>query len=66
MCNKKKYYITDKEVTKVNNGYFVSYVYAGENYWVQGEFYIDTKNYLHHSHFTKRGKEIPFKIKLAV
>lgn len=61
---KKIYRITNKEASRTSDGYYISWTYGGENFWAQGEFYIDRQGYLHHSHITKTGKEIEFKIKV--
>lgn len=62
---KKKYYVTDVELTKGNysQGDTLSWTYAGKEYSATGEFFVDSKGYLHHSFFTPRGKEIEIKVK---
>jgi hypothetical protein len=61
---KKRYYITNAQVSKANGGYYLSYTYGGEDFWAQGEFHLDSKGYLHHTHITKTGKEIDVKVKI--
>ena len=58
------YKVTDIEVSKASNGYYVTWNYGGKAYWAQGEFYIDREGYLHHTFSTPTGKEKEFKIKV--
>lgn len=66
MTTKKRYYVTDVEVQKGHHqGDTLTWVYAGVEYSATGEFFIDSKGYLHHSMITPRGKEIHFKVKYS-
>lgn len=58
------YKVTDLTVSKINNGYFVEWMYAGTLHRVKGEFFIDKDGYLHHSFPSPRGKDIEFKVKV--
>lgn len=62
---KKKYYVTDVELTKGNysQGDSLTWVYAGAEYSATGEFFVDSKGYLHHSFFTPMGKEKEIKMR---
>lgn len=62
MKKKNIYRVTDVEYNHQTQ--YLSWEYAGREYWCQGEFYIDKKGYLHHTFFTPRGKEKEFKIKV--
>lgn len=50
---------TDVELTKHNNGSdMLEWAWKGKYYWVQGEFYVDDNNVLHHTFIAPNGKEI--------
>ena len=62
---KKLYRVTEKHYEVLSNGdYYIQWVYAGKEYWAQGEFFIDNEGYLHHSFLTPCGNEIEFTIKV--
>lgn len=63
--NMKKYYVTDVKFTKGNysQGDTLTWMYAGEEYSATGEFFVDSKGYLHHTFFTPRGREKEIKVK---
>ena len=65
MEKKKKYYVTDVELTKgnYNQGDTLTWTYGGIEYDATGEFYVDSKGYLHHTFTTPRGREIEIKVK---
>ena len=49
---------TDVELTKHNNGSdCLEWAWRGKYYWVQGEFYVDDSNVLHHTFIAPNGKE---------
>lgn len=49
---------TDVELTKHNNGSdYLEWSWRGKYYWVQGEFYVDDSNVLHHTFIAPNGKE---------
>lgn len=50
---------TDVELTKHNNGSdMLEWAWKGKYYWVQGEFYVDDSNNLHHTFIAPNGKEL--------
>lgn len=55
-----KYVVSDIWVSPKKD--CITYWYGGKMYNCTGEFHIDKDGYLHHSHITKRGKEIEFKV----
>lgn len=61
---KKRYYVTDVELTKGGYGHdTLTWVYGGKNYDCTGEFYVDKQGYLHHTFVTPTGKEKEIKVK---
>lgn len=50
--------IKDIELSKHYNGSdYLSWVYKGKIFWIQGDFYVDKNNMLHHSWTSPDGED---------
>lgn len=52
------------DLVKSGLGFSLLYRVDGEEFSVDGEFFVDKNNYLHHQHICTDGTELDIKVKL--